>query len=281
MAYLWASATLRPVWWGADPGFAAIDFIASTVAAHLAQDERYTVYLEKTGTDAASGYIATATQAQRRRVIEALTAALRRRHPRLVFALEVIDPGRSGTAPIVLRFTPQKEWHPDMYWGSGEVMRVRCDASFRPTGAAAGLALSTGESFALDLRSLHLERSSEAEYLATCLAILTGARDHCALRIESDSESTVKQAQLLYEGYLPSWLRHRERPDDLALKITFAAMASMRLRSVDVQKVSRAVVADADLAARSTVRNPRALSPKEWAKRQGFSLASNFPEGVS
>ncbi|WP_405814566.1 hypothetical protein OG241_08195 [Streptomyces sp. NBC_01390] len=265
MPYLYASAviSISPRMAGLGPTTLAL--LADMVTERLNLRERFTVYLDWRRWTAV--HLRGDCALKARRVASSLIAAVRCRPSSAGLHAKMISHNRFQ---LVLRFTPADEWHPATSL-PGQPLTVVCDASFVDArNVRAGIA--TGDTVTtVDLSGTGCDRSSNAEFLTLCLALLTGVRERGPLTVYADETEAVRAGLLLREGQFPPWVyRHG---DDLTQRITLAAMTACRLRPVHIEHLPRERVGQAHQAADATIANAYMLSPRTWAVRQGMNLS--------
>ncbi|MFE0400239.1 ribonuclease H family protein [Paenibacillus lactis] len=268
MPYLWASAAVSVSPWRLALAPTALSLLADTVSAHLAARERFTVYFDWR-------YSVTWSQQRKQCARRAHEAAEVLRH-----AIETRNPAREMTVETIcysscslVRFVPTDEWHPEPGAAPGPPQSVLCDASYKkqPHESRAGLSLDNREIVAIDLLQAAPRDSSQAEFLAVCLALLTGADARGPLTVYSDEKGAVHDARLLHRGQMPAWLYWHG--NDLAVRIAVAAMTAVRLRQVTIEWRPRAFVGQAHRAASLSKPDGSPWAPRKWAARQGVPLS--------
>jgi hypothetical protein len=246
-------------------GPTALALLADTVTRHLGQRERFTLYLDYRAWT--RSYLRRSAALQAQEGAQSLIDAIQARAHRPSYRVQTIDHNRFS---LVVRFVPDNEWHPSPADAPGAPLTVFCDASVADGQARGGIATGK-EAVTLDLAATQCTRSSDAELLTLCLAMLTAADQRSPLTVYADETEAVHAAQLLRDGQIPPWVyRHG---DDLVQRITVAAMTASRLRSVTIVHLPRDQVAAAHAAAYAGVPHEHMLSPRTWAARQGIGLS--------
>lgn len=265
MPYLYASAVINVHPRRVPLGPTALALLADTVTRHLAQRERFTVYLDWRGWW--RGYLRQASARYAEVAAHTITQAVRARAPGRDISIEQLGHNRFS---LVLRFVPADEWHPRPAGAGGQPVTVYCDASEASGHVRGGIAASD-HTVTVDLDATGINRNSDAEFLTVCLALLTAAGQNSPLTVYADETEAVRAGRLLYDGQIPPWVyRHGT---DLTQRIVVAAMTASRLRPVHIEHTTRNRVHQAHVAADATVANEYMLSPNTWATRQGINLS--------
>lgn len=269
MTYLWASAAVDVDWriWQPALGDGALVFLSDTAAAHLERRERYTLHISKHYTSQHPYRVERAAQ-QALAAVQDLTDTLHERRPELQFTARTLAPNRKTT---VLQLIPADERHPTVAPATTTPLTVQCDASWPGTQHARAGITYLGASVSIDLGQAETQGNPEAEFLALCLALLTGAADRTPLAVQGDETSAVRDARLLHEGLLPGWIYHHG--NHLAQRLAIAAMTAVRMRPATIDHVPREKLPTAHLAAAHATFRPDLLHPRTWARKQGIALS--------
>ncbi|GHH54733.1 hypothetical protein GCM10018773_58180 [Streptomyces candidus] len=162
------------------------------------------------------------------------------------------------------------------------MLSVSSDASFATTQKArAGIHVSRRgyprKGVAVDLGPAGIQSSTQAEFLALCLAVMVRVDQRRPLIVQADEESSVRDLEALREGCLPRWLRRDG--SDLAQRVAVTAMAALHLRTVSISHVPRRKVAQAHELAHigntDSRLNNSLYHPRTFARNQGIPLSWN------
>lgn len=265
MPYLYASAVIMIQPRRIALGPTALQYLADTVMWHLDQQERFTLYFDWRYWDSKPHWRrGCARQAQ----VAAYTIeeAVRSCYPYPI-AVEWVEHNRFSLAA---RFVPANEWHPAPPVRPGPPVTLYCDASRTDEQVRGGIAVA-GTTYTIDLTDTGITRSSDAEFLTVCLALLTAAGERSPLTVYADQTEAVCAGQMLGEGLMPRWVYLHG--SELAQRIVVAAMTASRLRPIRVEQIPRNQVHRAHVAADATVTNEHMLTSRNWARRQGLPLS--------
>lgn len=270
-SYLWASAAIDLTTWGTRGpdtfGSTTLTYLANEVAIHLRRAERYTLCLYSAYVDRNTKRVE-AFRTRARDAAEAITAAVRLRHPGLDFTPQIFQYNRACT---ILRLLPADEWHPAREETGAEPLAIQCDSSWKSIDQTrAGITWSHDTEIRINLSPAAPASNVQAEFLALALATLTQVRDRTPLDITADQKEAVRAVSLLSKGIMPPWMYTES--SDLAQRIVIAAMTSMRLRPVTIRWAKRTQVFRADKIAAWDGPLTDILAPTTWAKRQGMPL---------